>query len=89
MDFKSAITGVRSVRGGFPDDHHPQCMCPDACAPIKRAQAQLVVKAFGELIVASRARRASQQDPQRGVKRELDEEDNMQEPQNTRPRSFR
>ena len=39
--------------------------------------------------VLSRESYSQQQDPQCGVKRELDEEDNMQEPQNTRPSSFR
>lgn len=87
MDFNSALSRVHGVRGGFPDDHHPQCMCPDACARIKRDKAQLAEQAFAALIDASRARRASQQEPHRGVKRGLEED--TQEPRDTRPSSFR
>lgn len=87
MDFNSALSRVHGVRGGFPDDHHPQCMCPVACGPIKLAQEQLAVQAFAALIDASRARRESQQEPQRGVKRGLEED--TQEPRDTRRSSFR
>lgn len=87
MDFNSALSRVHGVRGGFPDDHHPQCMCPDACARIKRKQLHADELALEMMVAASRARRAFQQEPHRGVKRGLEED--TQEPRDTRPSSFR